>query len=76
MIFHAKTTHTRFSVSSNLCFVKCSDGLHLTHKGNKLVFAEVIKVLAEAQISTETLPADLPLISEIDPSDPLKLFEN
>lgn len=53
-----------------------SDGLHLTQDGNKFVFGEVIKQLSEEQISLETLPADLPLISDIDFNDPLKSFEN
>ncbi|XP_057764358.1 GDSL esterase/lipase At5g45920-like [Salvia miltiorrhiza] len=53
-----------------------SDGLHLTQKGNKFVFEEVINLLAEEQVSLETLPADFPLFSEIDPNDPLKLFAN
>ncbi|KAL6493789.1 hypothetical protein OROGR_031698 [Orobanche gracilis] len=52
-----------------------SDGLHLAEKGNKLVFTELIKVLAEEQISAETLPADLPLYYQIDPNDPLRVFE-
>ncbi|KAK6124216.1 hypothetical protein DH2020_042052 [Rehmannia glutinosa] len=53
-----------------------SDGLHLTANGNKVVFEEVIGRLREEQISLETLPADLPLIAEINPNDPLKSFEN
>ncbi|XP_047967959.1 GDSL esterase/lipase At5g45920 [Salvia hispanica] len=53
-----------------------SDGLHLSQKGNKFVFEEVISLLAKEKISLETLPADLPLISEIDPNDPLKSFAN
>lgn len=53
-----------------------SDGLHLTQDGNKFVYGEVIKQLSEEQISLETLPADLPLISDIDFNDPLKSFEN
>lgn len=53
-----------------------SDGLHLTQDGNKIVFGEVIKQLSEEQISLETLPADLPLISDIAPNDPLKSFES
>lgn len=53
-----------------------SDGLHLTQDGNKFVFGEVIKQLSEEQISLETLPADLPLISDIAPNDPLKSFES
>ncbi|XP_057764357.1 GDSL esterase/lipase At5g45920-like [Salvia miltiorrhiza] len=53
-----------------------SDGLHLTQQGNKFVFEEVINLLAEEQVSLQTLPADFPLISEIDPNDPLKSFTN
>ncbi|KAL1560308.1 GDSL esterase/lipase-like protein [Salvia divinorum] len=53
-----------------------SDGLHLSQKGNKFVFDEVINILAKEQISLETLPADFPLICEIDPNDPLKSFTN
>ncbi|KAG6419229.1 hypothetical protein SASPL_121445 [Salvia splendens] len=60
----------------NIHLPKCSDGLHLSQKGNKFVFEEVINLLAKEQISLEALPADLPLISEIDPSDPLKSFGN
>ncbi|KAI3456182.1 hypothetical protein Pfo_012845 [Paulownia fortunei] len=52
------------------------DGLHLSRNGNKVVFEEVIGRLREEQISLETLPADLPLIAEINPNDPLKSFEN
>ncbi|KAK6124311.1 hypothetical protein DH2020_041932 [Rehmannia glutinosa] len=52
------------------------DGLHLTANGNKVVFEEVIGRLREEKISLETLPADLPLLSEINPNDPLKSFEN
>lgn len=54
----------------------CRDGLHLTPSGNKVVFDEVIKILIEAGLSLDSLPVDLPLISEIDPKDPLKAFES
>lgn len=50
--------------------------MHLTPSGNMVVFEEVIARLREEKISLETLPADLPLISEIDLNDPLKSFEN
>ncbi|PON99114.1 Lipase [Trema orientale] len=51
------------------------DGLHLTPSGNRIVFEEVVRKLMEEGVSLETLPVDLPLISEIDPSDPLKSFQ-
>lgn len=54
----------------------CSDGLHLSQNGSKVVFEEVIGRLREEGISLETLPFDLPLITEIDPNDPLKSFDN
>lgn len=54
-----------------------SDGLHLTPDGNKIVFDEVLEKLKEKGLSLETLPHDLPLIlSDIDPKDPHKAFEN
>ncbi|KAF5742329.1 GDSL esterase/lipase [Tripterygium wilfordii] len=53
-----------------------SDGLHLTKSGNKVVFEEVLAKLKEEGISLETMPFDLPLFHEIDPKDPLKVFEN
>lgn len=52
-----------------------SDGLHLTQAGNQIVFQEVIARLREEGLSQESLPVDLPLFFEIDPSDPLKAFE-
>ncbi|KAF8409008.1 hypothetical protein HHK36_005079 [Tetracentron sinense] len=51
------------------------DGLHLTQSGNKIVFEEVVERLRKEGLSLETLPADLPLLSEIDPRDPLKAFQ-
>ncbi|KAK9265618.1 hypothetical protein L1049_021502 [Liquidambar formosana] len=51
------------------------DGLHLTQIGNKIVFEEVVTSLREKGLSLEILPVDLPLISEIDPNDPLKDFQ-
>ncbi|KAG8385471.1 hypothetical protein BUALT_Bualt03G0048700 [Buddleja alternifolia] len=52
------------------------DGLHLSENGNKVVFGEVIGQLKEEGVSLETLSPDLPLISEINPDDPLKSFDN
>ncbi|XP_059669875.1 GDSL esterase/lipase At5g45920 [Cornus florida] len=51
------------------------DGLHLTELGNRVVFEEVICKLRETGLSLETLPVDLPLIAEIDPTDPLRSFQ-
>ncbi|KAF5188701.1 GDSL esterase/lipase [Thalictrum thalictroides] len=50
------------------------DGLHLTAKGNKIVFEEVVEKLKKEGLSVETLPVDLPLFSDIDPQNPLKAF--
>lgn len=52
-----------------------SDGLHLSQTGNRIVFEEVIEALKTKGMSLETLPVDLPDISEMDPNDPLKSFE-
>ncbi|KAF4393067.1 hypothetical protein F8388_012576 [Cannabis sativa] len=52
------------------------DGLHLTPSGNRIVFDEVVRKLMEEGLSLDTLRIDLPLISEIDPNDPLKSFEH
>ncbi|AES63978.1 putative SGNH hydrolase-type esterase domain-containing protein [Medicago truncatula] len=54
--------------------VYLSDGLHLTNGGNQLVFEEVIKKLRDEGLSLESIPVDLPLVSDIDPNDPLKAF--
>ncbi|XP_058761866.1 GDSL esterase/lipase At5g45920-like [Vicia villosa] len=51
-----------------------SDGLHLTNGGNQLVFEEVIRKLRDIGLSVESVPIDLPLISDIDPNDPMKAF--
>jgi hypothetical protein len=56
------------------CLPKCSDGLHLTNGGNQVVFEEVIKKLRDEGLSLEYIPIDLPLVSDIDPNDPLKAF--
>lgn len=58
-----------------ICPFVCSDGLHLTQNGNRIVFEEVVQKLEEEGLSPETLPADLPLLSELDFNDPLKAFE-
>ncbi|XP_028774914.1 GDSL esterase/lipase At5g45920 isoform X1 [Neltuma alba] len=52
-----------------------SDGLHLTQSGNQVVFEEVIRKLRDEGLSVEALPVDLPLISDIDPNDPMKVFQ-
>ncbi|KAI4296882.1 hypothetical protein L6164_036801 [Bauhinia variegata] len=53
-----------------------SDGLHLTKSGNRVVFEELIlKLEGELGLHLEALPVDIPLITEIDPNDPLKSFE-
>ncbi|KAK2994559.1 hypothetical protein RJ640_017288 [Escallonia rubra] len=51
------------------------DGLHLTRGGNMIVFEEVVKQLRGSGLSLETLLVDLPLITAIDPNDPLKSFK-
>ncbi|KAG6581348.1 GDSL esterase/lipase, partial [Cucurbita argyrosperma subsp. sororia] len=51
------------------------DGLHLSRNGNTIVFEEVVQKLKEEGLSPEMLPADLPLLSEMDYNDPLKAFE-
>ncbi|XP_061363457.1 GDSL esterase/lipase At5g45920 [Gastrolobium bilobum] len=52
-----------------------SDGLHLTQSGNRVVFEEVIMKLRDEGLSLESMPVDLPLVSDIDPNDPLKAFQ-
>lgn len=53
----------------------CRDGLHLTPDGNKIVFENLVEILRHRGVSPEVLPADLPLLSQIDPGDPLKSFD-
>jgi isoamyl acetate esterase len=56
----------------------CSDGLHFTPAGNKILFYEVVKTLSSTStigFSSECLPSDLPLFHEIDPEDPMKAFD-
>ncbi|KAG6384052.1 hypothetical protein SASPL_156152 [Salvia splendens] len=49
-----------------------SDGLHLTPKGNAVVFGELVKILDEAGFSD--LPYDFPQHSEIDEENPARSF--
>lgn len=58
-----------------LYYFQCSDGLHLTQGGNRIVFEEVIAKLREAGLSLETLPVDLPRFDQIDYNDLVKAFE-
>ncbi|KAK9936545.1 hypothetical protein M0R45_013381 [Rubus argutus] len=51
------------------------DGLHLTPRGNRLVFEKVVAKLRDEGLSLERLPVDLPLLADIDPNDPLKSFQ-
>ncbi|XP_047052957.1 GDSL esterase/lipase At5g45920-like [Lolium rigidum] len=51
------------------------DGLHFTPFGNKILFDEVLKTLESIGFNKQSLPSDLPLYHEIDPKDPLKVFE-
>ncbi|XP_025690203.1 GDSL esterase/lipase At5g45920 isoform X1 [Arachis duranensis] len=52
-----------------------SDGLHLTKKGNQVVFDEVVAKLRDEGVSVESMTAELPLIADINPNDPLKAFQ-
>lgn len=56
------------------CFLR--DGLHLTPRGNRVLFEEVVFALKDANLSLEALPADLPLFGDMDPDDPAKSFED
>ncbi|KAF5472988.1 hypothetical protein F2P56_009640 [Juglans regia] len=51
------------------------DGLHLTPNGNRIVFEEVVTKLRDEGLSLEILPVDLPLLTDIDPNDPLEAFQ-
>ena len=55
--------------------ISCSDGLHFTPFGNKILFDEVQKTLESIGLSQHVLRSDLPLFCEIDPKDPLKALE-
>ncbi|KAK4749662.1 hypothetical protein SAY87_027111 [Trapa incisa] len=52
-----------------------SDGLHLTPKGNGVVYQEVIRVFNGAWLSAEEMPLDFPHHSKIDPKNPEKAFQ-
>ncbi|MED6210377.1 hypothetical protein PIB30_063535 [Stylosanthes scabra] len=52
-----------------------SDGLHLTKQGNRVVYEEVVAKLRDEGVSVESMAAELPLIADIDPNNPLKAFE-
>ena len=52
------------------------DGLHLTPRGNRVLFEEVVFALKDANLSLEALPADLPLFGDMDPDNPAKSFED
>ncbi|CAA7402577.1 unnamed protein product [Spirodela intermedia] len=52
------------------------DGLHLTPDGNKIVFENLVEIIRHHGVSPEILPADLPLLTQIDPHDPLKSFDH
>ncbi|KAJ1258099.1 hypothetical protein BS78_10G047700 [Paspalum vaginatum] len=52
------------------------DGLHLTPRGNRVLFEEVVFALKDADLSLEALPADLPLFGDMDPDDPAKAFDD
>ncbi|XP_043698992.1 GDSL esterase/lipase At5g45920 [Telopea speciosissima] len=52
-----------------------SDGLHLTPSGNRIVFDEVVEKLRKENLCRETLTVDLPLLEDMDLSDPLKVFQ-
>lgn len=55
---------------------KCRDGLRLTPTGNKIFFEKVVTKLRVLGLSLGSLPVDLPLVGDIDPSNPLISFEN
>ncbi|KAJ4981615.1 hypothetical protein NE237_032452 [Protea cynaroides] len=52
------------------------DGLHLTPSGNRVVFDEVVVKLRQEGLSLETLPVHLPLLADMDQSDPLRSFKD
>ena len=52
------------------------DGLHLTPRGNRVLFEEVVFALKDPNLSLEALPADLPLFGDMDPDNPAKSFED
>lgn len=52
------------------------DGLHLTPRGNRVLFEEVVRALNDASLGLRALPADLPLFADMDPHDPAKSFDD
>ncbi|XP_058761864.1 GDSL esterase/lipase At5g45920-like [Vicia villosa] len=52
-----------------------SDGLHLTEAGSQIVFDEVIRKLRDEGLTPDTMPVDLPFLSDMDTNDPMKSFE-
>lgn len=52
-----------------------SDGLHLTEKGNALVYEEVVREFNGAHLNASSMPYDFPHHSEIDASNPEKAFQ-
>lgn len=57
-------------------FLVGRDGLHLTPRGNRVLFEEVVFALKDANLSLEALPADLPLFGDMDLDNPAKSFED
>lgn len=70
------SSRTQMKVCHFLPACGCRDGLHLTPRGNRVLFEEVVFALKDANLSLEALPADLPLFSDIDPDNPVKSFED
>jgi len=79
--------HPQFTLSSvhvflslilvNVC-VHCddSDGLHLTPRGNRVVFEELVNVLnCRPYLTADELPMDFPPFSEIDWKNPPSIFQ-
>ena len=58
-----------------ILLTKCRGSLHLTQKGNGVVFEEVVLKLRDECLSLESMPVDLPLMDDIDLNDPLKAFQ-
>jgi hypothetical protein len=53
-----------------------SDGLHLTPRGNRVVFEELVNVLnCRPYLTADELPMDFPPFSEIDWKNPPSIFQ-
>ncbi|CAK9222476.1 unnamed protein product [Sphagnum troendelagicum] len=53
-----------------------SDGLHLTPRGNRVVFEELVNVLnCRPYLTADELPMDFPPFSEIDWKNPSSIFQ-